>query len=104
MIVPPAHGSIMSPASLIACHECDLLQREVPLAPGGAARCPRCGAVLYRNTPDGLDRTLAYTLGAAATRAPTSTALSDVRTSLPSIFSISVSDYRWQKSDDYDYR
>ncbi len=50
---------------LLACHECDLLQREVPLAPGGTARCPRCGAVLYRNTPDGLDRTLAYALGAA---------------------------------------
>ena len=51
---------------LIACHECDLLQREVALAPGATARCPRCGAVLYRNTPDGLDRTLAYTLAAAA--------------------------------------
>ena len=58
--------SAMSAASLTACHECDLLQRETPLAPGGTARCPRCGAVLYRNQPDGLDRTLAYTLGAAA--------------------------------------
>jgi paraquat-inducible protein A len=55
----------MSAAPLIACHECDLLQRETPLAAGGTARCPRCGAVLYRNTPDSLDRTLAYTLGAA---------------------------------------
>ena len=55
----------MSTAPLIACHECDLLQREVPLAAGGAARCTRCGAVLYRNQPDGLDRTLAYALGAA---------------------------------------
>ena len=50
---------------MIACHECDLLQREVPLVAGGTARCARCGAVLYRNQPDGLDRTLAYTLGAA---------------------------------------
>jgi paraquat-inducible protein A len=50
---------------LLACHGCDLLQREVALAPGGTARCTRCAAVLYRNTPDGLDRTLAYTLGAA---------------------------------------
>jgi len=50
---------------LHACHDCDLLQREVPLAPGGTARCPRCGAVLYRHKPDGLDRTLAYSLGAA---------------------------------------
>jgi paraquat-inducible protein A len=55
----------MSASSLIACHECDLLQREVPLPTGRAARCGRCGAVLYRNTPDSLNRTLAYTLAAA---------------------------------------
>lgn len=53
-----------SPA-LIACHECDLLQHEVPLPPKGAARCPRCGAVLYRNVPDSIDRTLACILAAA---------------------------------------
>lgn len=51
---------------LFACHECDLIQREVRLRPGGAALCARCGAVLYRNVPDGLDRTLAVTLAAAA--------------------------------------
>jgi paraquat-inducible protein A len=51
--------------SLIACHECDLLQRETALAAGGTARCARCSGVLYRNQPDGLDRTLAYTLAAA---------------------------------------
>lgn len=51
---------------LIACHECDLLQREaVSLPPRGKALCGRCGAVLYRNHPDGLDRTLAYVLAAA---------------------------------------
>ena len=50
---------------LLACHECDLLQREAALAPRSTARCARCGAILYRNQPDGLDRTLAYTLGAA---------------------------------------
>jgi paraquat-inducible protein A len=51
---------------LIACHECDLLQREVAsLPPRGKALCTRCSAVLYRNNPDGLDRTLAYALGAA---------------------------------------
>ena len=55
----------MASRQLLACHECDLLQREAPVAPGGSARCMRCGAVLYRNTPDGLDRTLAYALGAA---------------------------------------
>ena len=55
----------MSAPDLIACHECDLLQREVALPPHGAARCRRCGAVLYRNVPDSVDRTLAYTLAAA---------------------------------------
>jgi len=55
----------MHALSLHACHDCDLLQREVPLVPGGTARCPRCGAVLYRRKPNGLDRTLAYSMGAA---------------------------------------
>lgn len=52
-------------SSLIACHECDLLQREVTLPPGGTATCPRCGGVLYRSIPGGFDRTLAYMLTAA---------------------------------------
>jgi len=51
-------------APLIACHDCDLLQREIPLNPGCAASCPRCGAVLYRNATDSIDRTLAYSLSA----------------------------------------
>lgn len=55
----------MSASSLIACHECDLLQREVVLPPRGAARCRRCDMVLYRNLPDSLDRTLALALAAA---------------------------------------
>jgi len=54
----------MSAAPLIACHECDLLQREVALPRGGIARCRRCGAELYRSHPDSLDRTLAITLAA----------------------------------------
>ncbi|MBW4054839.1 MAG: paraquat-inducible protein A [Proteobacteria bacterium] len=53
------------PAQLIACHDCDLLQREIPLKRGCAASCSRCGAVLYRNATDSIDRTLAYTLTAA---------------------------------------
>lgn len=54
-----------SPTSFIACHECDLLLREIELEPGRAAVCPRCGAALYRNTTDSLYRTLALTLAAA---------------------------------------
>jgi paraquat-inducible protein A len=49
---------------LIACHECDLLQREVPLPRGGVAHCRRCGATLYRSHPESLERTLALTVGA----------------------------------------
>jgi len=50
---------------VIACHECDLLQREVTLPRGGVAHCRRCGAILYRDSPDSLDRTLALSLAAA---------------------------------------
>jgi paraquat-inducible protein A len=50
--------------SVIACHECDLLQREVPLPRGGVVRCGRCGAELYRSHPDSFERTLALTAGA----------------------------------------
>jgi len=48
--------------SLIACHECDLLHRVQPLPDGGAARCVRCGALLYYQKKDSLDRTLALTI------------------------------------------
>lgn len=53
------------PLQLIACHDCDLLQREIQLNPGCTATCPRCGAVLYRNATDSINRTLAYSLAAA---------------------------------------
>jgi paraquat-inducible protein A len=49
---------------MIACHECDLLQREVPLPAGGVVHCRRCGAEQYRSHPDSFERTLAYTLAA----------------------------------------
>jgi paraquat-inducible protein A len=51
-------------ARLIACHECDLLQREVALPRGGVVRCARCNAELYRSHPHSFDRTLALTAGA----------------------------------------
>jgi paraquat-inducible protein A len=50
---------------LVACPECDCLQREVALPDHGSAECVRCGAELYRNQPQSLDRTLAFVLGAA---------------------------------------
>jgi paraquat-inducible protein A len=54
----------MAGGKLIACHECDLLLREIPLPQGGVARCGRCGAELYRSHPDSFERTLALTAGA----------------------------------------
>ncbi|MFD1560829.1 paraquat-inducible protein A [Paraburkholderia silviterrae] len=54
----------MTAGKLIACHECDLLQREVPVPEGGVLRCRRCHAEFYRNLPDSLERALALSLGA----------------------------------------
>jgi len=52
----------MSTDNLIACHECDLLQR-LPRRQGSyVARCPRCNAVLHRGVENSIDRTLALTL------------------------------------------
>ena len=45
--------------SYIACHDCDLLHRRAHLPSVGVATCSRCGAVLYRNRRNSLDRTLA---------------------------------------------
>src|SRR5678810_182557 len=50
---------------LTACPECDLLQREPVLPPGGLAECARCGARLFRERPASLDHTLAYAVAAA---------------------------------------
>ena len=55
----------MSPTPLIACPECDLLQREPPPDAGAVVSCARCGAGLYRRSPDSINRTLACALGAA---------------------------------------
>ena len=50
---------------VVACPECDLVQRLPDLAPGASARCPRCDHELWRRRPDSLDRTLALGLAAA---------------------------------------
>jgi paraquat-inducible protein A len=55
----------MSAAPVVACRECDLLQRVPPLPAGGKARCPRCGLTLATRPPDPLDRLLALTITAA---------------------------------------
>ena len=48
--------------SLIACHDCDLLQRRIQLPAKSKAQCGRCGAVLYRDIPDSVDRTIAFAI------------------------------------------
>ncbi len=50
--------------SLIACPDCDLLHHTTPPQRGGVARCARCGAVLYRDRPRGVETALALTLSA----------------------------------------
>ena len=51
--------------SLIACPDCDLVQRLPELAPGASARCPRCGKELWRRREDSLNRTLALATASA---------------------------------------
>lgn len=46
----------------IACHECDLIHKIVMLAHGQSAKCTRCGAVLYRQKRDSIDRSLNFTV------------------------------------------
>ena len=49
---------------LVACHDCDLLQRRHAPAPGERALCPRCGAILARGKRNPVDHTLALTITA----------------------------------------
>lgn len=46
----------------IACHECDALHDRLPLQAGESAACSRCGARLYVENPEDLQRALAFTL------------------------------------------
>lgn len=50
---------------LIACPQCDLIQREIDLPPKGTASCRCCGATLYQNKPDSINRSLALAITAA---------------------------------------
>lgn len=45
--------------SLLACHDCDLVQNLPPVPARASARCVRCGALLFRSRPDSINRTLA---------------------------------------------
>ena len=54
----------LADASLVACPDCDLLQRIPEVAPGASVRCPRCNRELWRRRKDSLNRTFALTLAA----------------------------------------
>jgi paraquat-inducible protein A len=51
--------------NLVLCEHCDCVYRRQWLAPGQAARCRQCDAVLYRGSRLDLDRWLALTAAAA---------------------------------------
>lgn len=52
------------PHSIVACHDCDLLNRLPEKGARATLLCARCGAVLYRHKPDSIERPLALTLTA----------------------------------------
>ncbi|MDO6460098.1 paraquat-inducible protein A [Granulosicoccaceae sp. 1_MG-2023] len=54
----------MHDQELIACHDCDLLQRLPDLRTGQKARCLRCNATLGLRPKDSLNRSLSLTITA----------------------------------------
>jgi paraquat-inducible protein A len=52
----------MSDQLMIACHECDLLNRIQAVPEGGKAMCVRCGSLLYSRKKNSLDRTLSLVI------------------------------------------
>jgi paraquat-inducible protein A len=59
------YNRALSDVSLIACPDCDLLQRLPDLPSRASARCPRCNRELWRRREDSLELTLALSLAAA---------------------------------------
>ena len=49
-------------SSLIACHDCDLLQNKILLGKKQTLKCIRCDAVLSQHKHDSINRTLAFSL------------------------------------------
>ena len=59
------HNKALTDTTLVACPDCDLLQRLPDLLPGASARCPRCDNELWRRREDSINRTFALTVAAA---------------------------------------
>jgi len=53
-------------SKLLACPDCDLVQRLPEIEPGASARCPRCDFQLWRRRDHARHRTLPLTLAAVA--------------------------------------
>jgi paraquat-inducible protein A len=51
--------------ALVACPNCDLVQRLPEVEPGASVRCPRCDTELWRRKADSINRTMALALSAA---------------------------------------
>lgn len=62
--MPETFNHPLPDRSLVACPDCDMVQRLPALAPGASARCPRCDRELWRRRADPLDRPLALALAA----------------------------------------
>jgi paraquat-inducible protein A len=60
---PRITASSSSRSSMVACHQCDLVQYEVPVAEHTDAHCIRCNALLYRGRRSRIDTLIALTLG-----------------------------------------
>ncbi len=54
--------SSRSPDYLVACHECDLLQRLPAQKTAGAFYCPRCGSLIRRRIENSIEITFALLL------------------------------------------
>lgn len=53
-------------SSILACPDCDFLQRIPAAAPGTTVKCQRCGRILWQPKKDSANRTLALTFAALA--------------------------------------
>jgi len=62
--VDDAYNEPVADGTLLACPECDLLQRLPDLEPGASARCPRCDFELWRRRDHVRHLTLPLTLAA----------------------------------------
>ena len=58
------HNRPLPDGRLVACLDCDLLQRIPEVPPGASVRCPRCDKELWRHKSDSLNRTFALTMAA----------------------------------------